>query len=165
MIGRKVDTPMDFKLDKNIKFHNKTLKNKYEGYVANMLAINKEIADAELKAYHEKREKYANQGRKEPEFKLNQLVFHWIGPYPPFGSQKLEIHWQGPYRIIQIWNNGNNYTLQSVKYPKIFVNANVKRIKSFNDGIDARYKVHAPEVTAEELKEKDELAKEFDNEL
>ena len=165
MIGRKVETPMDFKLNENVKFKNRALKDKYEGYVANMIKINKAIAEKELKAYHDAREQYANRGRKEPEFKLKQLVFYWIGPYPPFGSQKLKIHWQGPYRIIQIWNNGNNYTLQSVKYPKIFVNANVKRIKAFNDGVDQRYKVHAPDVPEEELKEMDAIAKEFNDEL
>ena len=165
MIGRKVETPLDFKLNENVKFKNRTLKAKYEGYVANMLEINKAIAEKELEAYHAKREQYANKGRKEPEFKLKELVFYWVGPYPPFGSQKLKIHWQGPYRIIQIWNNGNNYTLQSVKYPKIFVNANVKRIKAFKDGVDSRYKVHAPDVPEEELKEMDVMAKEYDNEL
>ena len=130
-----------------------------------MIEINKAIAEKELKAYHDAREEYANRGRKEPEFKVKQLVSYWIGPYPPFGSQKLKIHWQGPYRIIQIWNNGNNYTLQSVKYPKIFVNANVKRIKAFNDGIDPRYKVHAPNVPEDQLKEMDAIAQEYSDEL
>ena len=165
MIGRKIETPLDFKLQQNLKFKNKALRAKYEGYIKNMAKINKEIADEELKLYHEKREKAGNKGRKEPTFKLKQLVFYWIGPYPPFGSEKLKIHWQGPYRIIQIWNNGNNYTLQSVKYPKIFVNANVKRIKSFKEYVDPRYKVHADDVKEEELKEMDEAAKEFEEEL
>ena len=138
---------------------------KYEGYVKNMMKINKEIAEEELKAYHEKREKAGNLGRREPEFKLKQLVFYWIGPYPPFESQKLKVHWQGPYRIIQIWNNGNNYTLQSVKFSQVFVNANVKRLKAFKDGIDGSYRVHPPNATEEELKELDEASKEFADEL
>ena len=66
-----------------------------------MLSINKEVADDELKMYHDKREKPANQGRKEPVFKLKQLVFYWIGPHPSFGSEKLTRHWQGHIRSVK----------------------------------------------------------------
>ena len=52
-----------------------------------------------------------------------------------------------------------------MKYPKIFVNANVKRIKAFKEHVDPRYKVHADDVKEEELKEMDEAAKEFEEEL
>ena len=92
MIGRKIETPLDFKLQQNMKFKNKALRVKYKGYIKNMMRINKEIADEESKLYHEKREKAGDKGRKEPKFTLKQIVFYWMCSYPPFGSEKSKIH-------------------------------------------------------------------------
>ena len=164
-LGLKIETPLDWKLQGIDKIKEKAVRDKYKGYVENMRRINKEIADKELAKYHAKREESGNKGRIEPSFKLKQLVFYWVGPYPVFGSEKLKVHWQGPYRIIQIWNNGNNYTIQSVKYPEVYVNANVKRLRSFKEKVDGRYRVHADNVPEKELEELKNECIEFTEEL
>ena len=44
------------------------------------------------------------------------------------------------------------------------MNANVKRLKAFENAVDARYKVHPDDTKGEDLKELDEAAIELEDE-
>ena len=132
MIGRRLDTPLDFTMED----FPEGLKNKrggklMEGWVKNMIRLNKGIADRELAKYHQKRKELADRKKKTPTFKVNDLVLYWNGEYPAKGVDKLDVKWTGPYRILSVFNDGNNYTLNHIRYRGVYLTANVKRIIFF----------------------------------
>ena len=130
MMGRRFMTPLNFKIKTEGYFKDKSGR-MYEGYIRNVIRANAEIADKELLNYNIKRKQIADKLRHKPTFKVGELVKYWIGEYPATGKDKLGIKWQGPYKILAIWNEGNNYTLQCCKYPEFYLTANVKRIHHF----------------------------------
>ena len=165
-MGRSILLPLDYKLHDNIRLRSDYEKRaKAEGFITNMYKMINSAAPKELEAYHKARKKAMDKGRNRPKYKLNDLVMYWIGPYPWFGSEKVRTHWQGPYRIIQIWNKRCNYTLQSVNYPKVFVNANVKRLSSFRKYIDKRRQVNADHVPEADLRNIRLQSREFREEI
>ena len=163
-MGRSILLPMDYKLHENVRLEADTLKRlKAEGYFKNMYKMINSIAPQELEQYHRSRKKAMDKDRKRPKYKIGDLVMYWIGPYPWFGSEKVQIHWQGPYRILQVWNKRCNYTLQSIRFPKVFVNANIKRIAPFH--VDKRRQVNPDYVKEDDLREFKLASREFNEEL
>ena len=129
-IGRKLRTPIDFKLEESEHFRRKPGK-MYEDYVKKMIKVNNGIAKKELEIYKAKQKEYYDKNRKKPDYKVNDLIMYWSGVYPAKGKDKLAIHWKGPYRIIKTFNEGNVVTIMNVRYPQIIHNANVDKIMRF----------------------------------
>ena len=134
-IGRRLQLPFTTAL-KDLKLIPDTgEKNKrYNTFIKDMLRIYRNTADEELKKYNIRKEIAYNKDKKAANYKTGELVKLWKGIYPAKGRNKLAINWQGPYKIVQVFNNGVNYILQSLKFPAIFITANVQKI--------TRYKVH-----------------------
>ena len=63
----------------------------YEEYVQTMIRINEGIAKRELEKYKAKQKEYYDKNRKDPKYKINDLVVYWSGVYPPKGKDKLAI--------------------------------------------------------------------------
>ena len=128
VFGRNITLPLDIEYRTQL-----THEELYQGYINNLKNIQNKIAQTNLNKYDEKRVEEYNKNRHTSHHFINEKVLWYKGKYPPIGRKKYALRWMKDiYKIIDIWNNGNNVTIQNTSNGHIH-NTNIKRIISYND--------------------------------
>ncbi len=105
-----VDNPplIDFHLSPDVNFRKKEGR-MYQGYIKNMIRINKIMANQNLRLYDDARTEVYNRNRIDVvnQFKLHDLVLYWKGRYPAFG-RSLTTNWR---TLSNCWNIQSRFEL------------------------------------------------------